>query len=240
MWSTNGSGGRMSEGFDHYKNTYSEEVAHSIGFIHQSHDFFTRSKALHLLRLVRRHLGKTSLLSILDVGCGTGVTDALIASKFRSVHGVDIAAGVIEKARETNPGVDYRAYDGSTLPFDENSVDVSFAICVLHHVEPPARQRFVSEMQRVTRPGGLIVIFEHNPLNPLTRLAVARCEFDEDVVLLNRPEVQGLVEGAHVDLVESRYILFLPWLMSLSQGLDRAFGRIPLGAQHIVVGQKRP
>lgn len=229
----------MSEGFDHYKDTYSEEVEHSIGFIHQNHDFFTRSKALHLLRLAARHLGETSRLSVLDVGCGTGVTDALIVSKFRSVHGVDVAAGVIEKAAEANPGVDYHAYDGSTLPFDESSMDVSFAICVLHHVEPPARQRFVEEMQRVTRPGGLIMIFEHNPLNPLTRLAVARCEFDEDVVLLNRRDVRGLVADAHVDLVESRYILFLPWLMSLSQALDRALGTIPLGAQHIVVGKKR-
>ena len=229
----------MSEGFDHYKDTYSEEVAHSIGFIRQSHDFFTRSKALHLVRLVQRHLGDASSLSILDVGCGPGATDALIAPRFRSVHGVDVAAGIIDKAAEMNPGVDYHAYDGSTLPFEENSVDVSFAICVLHHVEPPARQRFVDEMQRVTRPGGLVVIFEHNPWNPLTRLAVARCEFDEDVVLLNRRGVQKMMAESGLGLVEGRYILFLPWLMPVSQALDKALGAIPLGAQHVVVGKKR-
>ena len=229
----------MSEGFDHYKDTYAQEVAHSIGFIHQHHDFFTRSKALHLLQLVRRHLGDPSEVSILDVGCGVGATDALIAPHFRAVRGVDVATGVIDRAKETNPGVDYLAYDGSTLPFDADSVDVSFAICVLHHVDPDARPRFVAEMERVTRPGGLIAIFEHNPFNPLTRLAVARCEFDEDVVLLKVRDVAGLVAAARVQVVERRFILFLPWLMSLSLSFDRVLGWVPLGAQHVVVGKKR-
>ena len=39
-------------------------------------------------------------------------------------------------------------------------------------------------MRRVVRPGGLLCIIEHNPFNPLTRLAVVRCEFDRDAVLL--------------------------------------------------------
>ena len=229
----------MSESFDRYKDTYAQEVEHSIGFIHQKHDFFTRSKALHLLQLVRAHLGDPSELSILDVGCGVGATDALIAPHFHSVRGVDVAAGVLEKAGHANPGVDYVAYDGSTLPFEQDTVDVSFAICVLHHVDPAARQRFVAEMHRVTRPGGLIAIFEHNPWNPLTRLAVARCEFDEDVVLLGIREVERLMEVNQVDVVERRFILFLPWLMSLSQMFDRLLARVPLGAQHVVVGKER-
>lgn len=229
----------MSEGFDRYKDTYSEEVARSIGFIGQEHDFFTRSKALHLLALVRRHLGETSPLSVLDVGCGVGVTDALIASDFRSVSGVDVTAGVVEKAADANPGVNYRIYDGTTLPYGQDSFDVSFAICVLHHVDTGWRGRLVGEMARVTRAGGLVAIFEHNPVNPLTRLAVARCEFDEGVVLLRRPEVESLLVANGLDILERRFILFLPWLMSLSQLFDRALGRIPLGAQHVVVGKKR-
>ena len=43
---------------------------------------------------------------------------------------------------------------------------------------------FVADMVRVTRPGGLVCVIEHNPLNPLTRLAVNRCPFDADAVLL--------------------------------------------------------
>lgn len=229
----------MSEDFDRYKDTYSEEVARSIGFIGQEHGFFTRSKALHLLTLVGRHLGESSTLDVLDVGCGVGVTDALIASHFRSVSGVDVSPGVVDKAADANPGIDYRTYDGSTLPYGQDTFDVSFAICVLHHVDPPSRGALGREMARVTRPGGLVAIFEHNPLNPLTRLAVARCEFDDGVVLLRKAEVESLLVGNGLGILERRYILFLPWMMSLSQTLDRALGRVPLGAQYVVVGRKR-
>ena len=47
--------------------------------------------------------------------------------------------------------------------------DATYATCVMHHV-PRARWRlFASELGRVTRPGGTVLTFEHNPYNPLTR-----------------------------------------------------------------------
>lgn len=227
----------MSEAFDHYKDTYEEDVQRSIGFVGQDHDFFTRSKARHLVDLVRRNLDATENLSALDVGCGVGVTDALIQSEFRSVHGVDVAEGVIERAAAANPAVEYRSYDGETLPYPDGSFDVVFAICVLHHVSPSGRRRFVDEMKRVARRNGLVAIFEHNPLNPLTRLAVARCAFDEDVVLLSKREAKRLLLTGEMSIVEERYILFLPWMMDLSQKLDRLLPWFPLGAQHVTVGR---
>jgi hypothetical protein len=51
-------------------------------------------------------------------------------------------------------------------------------------------------MARVTRPGGLICIIEHNALNLLTRLAVNRCPFDADAVLLRSGQSQELLRGA--------------------------------------------
>ena len=97
-----------------------------------------------------------------------GVDQALLA-------GVDPSEAMIEAARKANPEADYRVADGTELPFEDGSFDLAFAVCVLHHVAPPDRPAFVAELARVTRPGGLTVVFEHNPLNPLTRLAVRRC-----------------------------------------------------------------
>ena len=49
-------------------------------------------------------------------------------------------------------------------------------------------------MRRVVRPGGLVCVIEHNPLNPLTRsLAVSRCEFDSDAVLLGASTTRKLM-----------------------------------------------
>src|SRR5437588_7354869 len=87
---------------------------------------------------------------------------------------------------------------------------LSIAICVLHHVPPPQWVGFLCEMRRVVRPGGLVCLIEHNPFNPLTRLAVARCEFDRDAVLLRAGRMQALMVDAGLHDAESHYFLMLP------------------------------
>ena len=99
------------------------------------------------------------------------------------------------RLRRTRP-CRYEAYDGERLPYDDERFDVAFAICVLHHVRPAERPRFVGELRRVVRPGGLVALFEHNPLNPLTRLAVHRCAFDGDAVLLRAGEAQHVARAS--------------------------------------------
>ena len=61
------------------------------------------------------------------------------------------------------------------MPVPDASVDVVFAICVVHHVPPAHWGAFAAEMARVLRPGGVAAIFEHNPLNPVTRRVVSNC-----------------------------------------------------------------
>lgn len=140
-------------------------------------------------------------------------------------------------AADTNPAATYQAYDGTRLPFDDDSFDLAFAICVLHHVEPVDRAAFVAEAARVVRPGGLVAVFEHNPWNPLTRVAVDRCEFDEGVTLLPRREVARLLADAGLTVEQRRYLLFLPVDAGWAHRADRALAWLPLGGQHQVVAQ---
>ena len=220
--------------FDPYADTYRDEVENAIAFSGMELDHFTAVKARHLLDLMKRRLGNPADLAVLDVGCGTGETDRFLAPEIGSLHGADISVRSIERAREKNPGVDYRAYDGGALPFDEGQFDLSFSINVLHHVEPEDRADVVGELARVVRPGGLVAIAEHNPLNPLTRRAVRGCSFDVGVQLLPRAELEGLLSGAGLDVVEHRYLIFLP---VRSTAVDRLLRRVPLGAQYYVAGQ---
>ena len=45
---------------------------------------------------------------------------------------------MVERVRERNAEVAYRAYDGSRLPYEDDRFDPVFAVCVLHYVEPEA------------------------------------------------------------------------------------------------------
>lgn len=223
--------------FERHKDTYRQEIQKSISFIGQDLDFFTQVKVHCLLDLTRRNLGEASRLKILDVGCGVGITDHYLTGHFRKLYGLDLTPGVIRKAKRLNPKASYRHYGGRTLPYPSNSMDITFAICVMHHVAPEGLNRFTSEMARVTRKGGLVVIFEHNPLNPLTQIAVSRCEMDNDAILLGMGKVKRLLERDG-KIVEDRFILFTPFQAHFFRFLDKKLGWLPLGAQYYVAAKK--
>jgi ubiquinone/menaquinone biosynthesis C-methylase UbiE len=170
---------------------------------------------------------------MLDVGCGVGEFHPFVRGMLGRLCGVDVSAASVAEARERNPDVEYQVYGGKALPYDTASFDLSIAICVLHHVPPPQWPRFLCEMRRVVRAGGLVCVIEHNPFNPLTRLAVARCEFDRDAVLLRAGRTRALMAGAELRDTELNYFLMLPSATPLARRVERGFRRVPLGAQYV-------
>ena len=225
----------MTELFDGYRSNYRDVVQSSIDFSGLPHSFFMRAKADLLRELIARRLGPAKP-AMLDVGCGVGSFHPSLRGMVSRLSGIDVSSASIEQARADNLDVDYRAFDGSSFPFGDGSFDLVTAICVLHHVVPAQWAHFVGEMQRVARPGGLVCIIEHNPLNPLTRLAVARCEFDRDAVLLSAGRARRLMMAGGLHAIGARYFLLLPWEAKPARRLEGALSNIPLGAQYAAFG----
>ena len=224
--------------FDDYVETYRTEIDDSIGFIGQDVDFFIEIKAELLLKLARKNFGSLDKVKVLDIGSGVGLVDRFLKSEIKQLYGVDVEEGVVEKAKVNNPEVNYQMYDGAKLPFEDNTFDMCFAINVMHHVPPGMWENFSREMYRVLKPGGIAAVFEHNPLNPLTRLAVARCEFDRDAVLLNHGKIKSLFRSAGLKVFDDSYIVFFPFKAKFFRGIEAFLGWLPMGAQHYVTGKK--
>jgi len=220
--------------FADHADAYAETIETATAFSHQGHNFFTRAKVRHLLDFISTHVGDPASQRVLDVGCGPGVTDAQLVGEVGRLSGSDPSAALLDRAVADNPSVDYRLGDGDTLPFDDAAFGVTFTICVLHHVPPPQWADFMAEMARVTRPGGLAIVMEHNPWNPLTRRAVNTCPFDEGVTLLSRPTTTSLAKAAGMEVVDGSYILFAPFGDRASDLADRALGWLPMGGQYWV------
>jgi hypothetical protein len=109
---------------------------------------------------------------------------------------------------------------------------------VLHHVPPPERAGLLSRLVAHLRPGaGLLVVFEHNPYNPLTRLAVASCEFDDDAILLGPVELTRLLSRSGLADVGRRFIVFFPRTLAALRVLEPHLGWMPAGAQVMAVGR---
>lgn len=100
----------------------------------------------------------------IDVGCGTGddVRDmAEVVGVAGRVIGVDNSAAMIEEARRRAPHlhqVEFQLAEGTALPFPDGSFDAARADRSLMHVPDPSK--VLSEMFRVTRDGGRIVVYE--------------------------------------------------------------------------------
>ena len=226
----------MSSEFDAYGRSYDDLVEHSIEFAGRDHDFYLEAKADALLDLVRRALGDPASLDALDVGCGGGLMHRFLGP-LGKLRGVDVSVALVEEARAANPGVEYAVGDGTELPFPDDAFGLVFTVCVLHHVAPVDRPPFVAELARVVRPGGIVAVFEHNPLNPLTRLAVHRCAFDEDAVLLGSREATRRLAAAGLRPFERRYLLLTPWRGRVAAGAESLARGVPLGAQYYVAAR---
>jgi len=227
--------------FDRFSSHYEEYVEDTlkVWIGGDSSEYFLRLKAdevgLHLRRL---GLDPTRLTA-LDVGCGIGLATRMLYSKFAALDGVDSSRGMIERARQLSlPGVSFQVSDGDRLPFEENRFDLVYSMSLFHHVPPEYRSRTLEEMVRVLRPGGWVFNFEHNALNPLTRLVVRRCPLDEGVELLYAREMTRLYREANLGQAHTRFILFFPKQFKFLRGFEPYLSWLPLGGQFYVCGRK--
>jgi len=99
---------------------------------------------------------------VLDVGCGVGMYTAAFQRVAQEVYGTEIEHERAVEAQKLVPGITESA--GENLPFPNETFDVVFSHEVLEHVADD--QVCASQMVRVTKPGGRIVIFVPNRLYP--------------------------------------------------------------------------
>lgn len=224
--------------FDQFAGSYESAMRKSLSVVHQDASMFAELKAQVLLEMAAQLIGDLSNRTALDVGCGIGLAEPYLVGRFQRVTGVDVSPESVAEAARRNPTATFQPYDGGRLPFDDRSFDLSFAMGVFHHVPLLLRARLAAEMTRVVRPGGLVMVFDHNPLNPLTRYSVGHCDFDIDVSLLRRSSVAGLLRSAGLEVAARRYITFFPWRGLTWRRIERWLGWLPLGGQHVTVGRR--
>jgi SAM-dependent methyltransferase len=143
----------------------------------------------------------------LDVGCGPGglttqLVDRLGAS---AVSAVDPSAQFVAALRARLPGVDVRSAVAESLPFPDHSFDLVLAQLVVHFMADPVSG--LSEMARVTRPGGVVAacVWDHaGGAGPLATFW--RAVRDIDPQARDESELAGAREGHLADLCESAHL----------------------------------
>lgn len=217
--------------FDEYSDNYQEHINDSIGASGESVAYFDNMKIDLISRWSIDVLGPKR---ILDFGCGIGKVSGKLAKKYPELDfvGYDLSEASVSLAKEQ-----FGACSNVKWTTDlENAgvVDLILGVNVFHHIHPDLRDGVLKSLESALNPGGRLLIIEHNPLNPLTRRAVATCEFDADAVLLGPSEWYRRTKPLNLDKDFLRYIVFFPAFLKKFRILEPYLVPVPMGAQYVL------
>lgn len=223
--------------FDRFADEYHALHADNIKLSGEEPEYFARYKIEEVRRLWDA-AGRAEPAAILDFGSGIGNSVPHLAALFPASRrvGLDVSQKSLDLAEHRFPGqAEYVRYDGTRAPFEDQSFDLIFSACVFHHIDAAEHRAIFAELKRLLRPGGAMVVFEHNPLNPGVRHIVATCPFDENAVLIRAPQLRrSQVEAgfAQVDIV---FTAFFPGPLRFLRPLEARLRSCPIGAQYYTV-----
>jgi len=220
--------------FDEYSGSYDELLREHTGFFSEDEKYFARYKVA-----IARELVKTEPRQILEYGCGIGRNIPYLRSEFRNaqVFGSDISAASIEIARKENPESIFWIEDGKPPP--AASFDLLFVAGVFHHIAPQERRAAASTLFERASGGSQLIVFEHNPFNPVTRRIVRDCPYDADAVLLAPRELKELLAGAGFGSFRTGFALFVPPKLRSLVGFERFVRWLPLGGQYWISAHRK-
>jgi ubiquinone/menaquinone biosynthesis C-methylase UbiE len=151
-----------------FKNSHPEEAnlvsLHSSGQIdrfHQAYFDHELQKGQKVVEYFAKIASGWQGGRILDFGCGGGGLTFEIAKVAREAIGIDLEPEKLDFARAQmtrfkTSNLDFVSYDGSTLPFPDQSFNCIFCIDVIEHLPTP--ELFVKEFFRVLAPGGYLLL----------------------------------------------------------------------------------
>lgn len=219
---------------DEYRSLHQANLAPSG----EAPEYFAEYKIRDLARLLRARSPAPS--RFLDFGAGIGTSVPFLRKYFPSaqltcvdVSTRSLAIGMARFADDAN----FVAFDGTRLPFADAAFDCVFAGCVMHHVPPVEHGRVFAEFRRVLRPAGDLLVYEHNPRNPVTVRTVKACAFDDNAILVRAGTLAEALEAAGFRKPRIRYRVFFPRALRWLRPLEDSLGWLPLGAQYYALSR---
>lgn len=226
--------------FDQFASEYSALHAASIRSSGEAPEFFARYKVADALRETRSR--DVAVARILDFGSGVGNSIPHFRSNFPDAQltCADVSPLCLELSQSRHPDFDvrYAEVSGQFLPFPDRYFDLTFSACVFHHIPPEEHGKWLAELRRVTSSNGVLMLFEHNPLNFLTVSAVRACPFDANARLIDAKTLAERVCSTGWREPRIAYRIFFPHLLAFARPLERFLRRLPLGAQYFVSARR--
>jgi ubiquinone/menaquinone biosynthesis C-methylase UbiE len=225
--------------FDRYAQDYLSTHARNIKLSGEAPDYFARYK----IEEVRRVWSRSKLpepSAILDFGAGVGNSLPHLQHFFPAakITALDVSAASLALAQQRFPGsASFVCGQGEVLATSAQRFDLIFSSCVFHHIDAAQHVRTLGQLKELLAPDGRAIVFEHNPVNPVTRYIVATCKFDEDAVLIPAGVFRARQQAAGFARVEVNYTGFFPGALSALRPAERFLTKLPIGAQYYTIAR---
>ena len=219
-----------SVNFDDFSTNYEDKILKSFGNIDSNVSYYHSGKA----KIAKRELAFDPN-KILDFGCGIGSMLKFLKENFKNseFYAFDESLKSLEHIKLNYPDVNC-LYDLNTI----EKFDLVILSNVIHHVKSSERNNFFKKIYNLLDDNGKLLIFEHNPYNPITLRVVANCEFDIDAELIKKKNLIKLCNENNFQLQKSGYIHFFPSKLKFFFNLERYLKWFFLGAQYFCIFRK--
>ncbi len=182
--------------------------------------------------------------TLLDVGCGIGGSSRVLAKDYGfEVTAVTISSGQVARATALTPAdvsAKFMVDDAMALSFPDESFDVVWSLEAGPHM--PDKAVFASELLRVLKPGGRLVVGDWNqrddryqPLNfwekPVMKQLLdqwSHPKFSSIEGFSELLEATGMTQGS-VETADWSQETLPSWLDSIWQGIIRPHGLVKFG-----------
>lgn len=217
--------------FDDFSLNYEDKILESFGNIDSNVSYYHSGKT----KIAKRELNFTPN-KILDFGCGIGsmlkfLKETFTDSKF---YAYDESLKSLEHLKIKYPDVNC-VYSLNLV----EKFDLIIVSNVIHHVKSTERSDLFQKIYNLLDDNGRLLIYEHNPYNPITLKVVANCEFDIDAELINKKNLIKLCSENNFQLQKSGYIHFFPSKLKILFNLEKYLKWFFLGAQYFCIFSKK-
>ena len=216
--------------FDNYTAIYENQILKSFEGIDNNLSYYHEGKA----KIARRELSHIPN-KILDFGCGIGLLLRHLKKNFNKSEffAYDESIKSLEQIKLNFPDVScLKNID------DDQKFDLIVVSNVIHHVKSGERNSFFQKISKLLDKNGQLLIFEHNPFNPVTLKVVANCEFDADAELIKKNDLIKLCFKNNFEIEKSGYIHFFPSKLKFFFNFEKYLKWFFLGAQYFCIFRK--
>ena len=229
--------------FDRHAATYNQGHQQAVKASGYHPDYFHEYKVRVAAETLRERGIVENGLKVLNFGCGIGNSDPWLGRYLpgAEVFSTDISPASLAVAREANrhlPRLTYAQYDGESIPFDQ-TFDVVFVAHVFHHIPRKLHHKTLSLLRASMKPGGLLFIFEHNPLNPMTLWVAYFNDYklDENTNLLSPWYAYRLLRSEGFQRRKLNFSIFFPSPLAGLVPYERHLSKVPLGAHFYLIAE---